>query len=55
MSDQKPNRKNALGRGLGALLEDSPAKNRTQEILPEAAKTGIFEISIEEIQVTFEF
>lgn len=51
MSDYKPNRKNALGRGLGALLEDSPAKNKPTEILPEVAKTGIFEISLEEIQV----
>lgn len=51
MADHKPNRKNALGRGLGALLEDSPAKTKSQEILPEAAKTGIFEISIQEIQV----
>lgn len=51
MADQKPNRKNALGRGLGALLEDSPAKSKTQDILPEVAKTGIFEISLEEIQV----
>jgi ParB family transcriptional regulator, chromosome partitioning protein len=51
MSDQKPNRKNVLGRGLGALLEDSPAKNKTTEILPEAVKTGIFEIPLEEIQV----
>jgi ParB family chromosome partitioning protein len=51
MSDQKPNRKNVLGRGLGALLEDSPAKNKSTEILPEATKTGIFEISLEEIQV----
>jgi ParB family chromosome partitioning protein len=51
MSDQKPNRRNALGRGLGALLEDSPAKHKSQEILPEVAKTGIFEIPLEEIQV----
>ncbi len=51
MADQKPNRKNALGRGLGALLEDSPAKAKSQDILPEVAKTGIFEISLEEIQV----
>lgn len=51
MSEQKPNRKNALGRGLGALLEDSPVKNKSQEILPEVAKTGIFEIPLEEIQV----
>ncbi|MDO8967049.1 ParB/RepB/Spo0J family partition protein [Algoriphagus sp.] len=51
MSENKPNRKNALGRGLGALLEDSPAKHKTNEILPEIAKTGIFEIPLEEIQV----
>ncbi|MBS4072628.1 ParB/RepB/Spo0J family partition protein [Algoriphagus aquatilis] len=51
MSDQKPIRKNALGRGLGALLEDSPAKHKSQDILPEVAKTGIFEIPLEEIQV----
>lgn len=52
MSDQKPNyKKSALGRGLGALLEDSPAKQRFGEILPDVVKTGIFEISLEEIQV----
>lgn len=51
MADQKSNRKNALGRGLGALLEDSPGKAKTQDILPEVAKAGIFEISLDEIQV----
>lgn len=52
MADQKPNRKKtALGRGLGALLEDSPAKNKSDEILPEVVKTGIFEIPLDEIQV----
>lgn len=51
MSENKPNRKNALGRGLGALLEDSPAKHKSNEILPEVAKTGIFEIPLGEIQV----
>lgn len=51
MSDHKPNRKSALGRGLGALLEDSPAKHKTTEILPEVTKTGIFEILLSEIQV----
>lgn len=52
MSDNKPNRKkSALGRGLGALLEDSPAKHKSEEILPEVQKTGIFEIPLEEIQV----
>ena len=38
MSDSKSPRKNALGRGLGALLEDSPAKGKAQEILPEVRK-----------------
>ena len=52
MSDQKPNRKkSALGRGLGALLEDSPAKHKSEEILPEVVKTGIFEIPLDQIQV----
>ncbi|WP_339877172.1 ParB/RepB/Spo0J family partition protein [uncultured Algoriphagus sp.] len=52
MSDQKPNRKKSvLGRGLGALLEDSPAKHKSEEILPEVVKTGIFEIPLEQIQV----
>ncbi len=51
MSDNKPNRKSALGRGLGALLEDSPAKHKSHEILPEVAKTGTFEIPLDEIQV----
>jgi len=51
MSDQKPNRKSALGRGLGALLQDSPAKGKSDEILPEVARTGISEILLEEIQV----
>ena len=52
MSDQKPNRKKSvLGRGLGALLEDSPAKHKSEEILPEVVKTGIFEIPLDQIQV----
>jgi ParB family chromosome partitioning protein len=32
-------------------LEDSPAKGKAQEILPEIQKTGIFEIPLTEIQV----
>lgn len=51
MSDQKSPRKNALGRGLGALLEDSPAKGKPQEILSEGNKGGIAEISLTDIQV----
>ncbi|MCS5490292.1 ParB/RepB/Spo0J family partition protein [Algoriphagus limi] len=52
MANNKPNRKkSALGRGLGALLQDSPAKSNSEEILPEVQKTGIFEIPIDSIQV----
>lgn len=52
MADHKPTKKKpALGRGLGALLQDSPAKHGSDEILPEAPKTGIFELSLESIQV----
>ncbi|GAA0881030.1 ParB/RepB/Spo0J family partition protein [Algoriphagus jejuensis] len=51
MADNKPNRKSALGRGLGALLEDSPAKHKSSDILPEIARAGIFEIPLTEIQV----
>lgn len=32
-------------------MEDSPAKHKPNEILPEIAKTGIFEIPLSEIQV----
>ncbi|GAB3647898.1 ParB/RepB/Spo0J family partition protein [Echinicola sediminis] len=51
--NQKPiNRKKALGRGLGALLEDSSKQNnQTKEkevLLPSA---GIHEVSLDEIQV----
>src|SRR5690554_5663359 len=43
-------KKSALGRGLGALLQDSPQKtNReVEDVRPQA---GIHEISLEEIQV----
>lgn len=52
MADQQPNKKrSALGRGLGALLEDSPAKHKSDEILPEVVKAGIFEIKLSQIQV----
>jgi ParB family chromosome partitioning protein len=52
MTDQKPiKKKSALGRGLGALLEDSPAKHKSDDLLPEAVKTGIFEIPLTKIQV----
>jgi ParB family transcriptional regulator, chromosome partitioning protein len=52
MADKKPTpKKNALGRGLSALLEDSPQKNQPQELLPSSSGTGIYEISLAEIQV----
>lgn len=52
MADKKPTpKKNALGRGLSALLEDSPQKTQPQELLPSSSGTGIYEISLAEIQV----
>ena len=52
MADQQPKKKKSvLGRGLGALLEDSPAKHKSEEILPEVIKAGIFEIKLSQIQV----
>lgn len=52
MADQKPTRKkSALGRGLGALLEDSPAKESKKDILPEVNKTGVAEILLSQISV----
>lgn len=52
MTDQKPiQKKSALGRGLGALLEDSPAKHKSDDLLSEAVKIGVFEIPLTQIQV----
>ncbi|WP_291784391.1 ParB/RepB/Spo0J family partition protein [Cecembia sp.] len=52
MADKKPtNKKPALGRGLGALLKDSPQKNQTQDVLPAQPVVGIYEIALSEIQV----
>ncbi|MGY6744172.1 MAG: ParB/RepB/Spo0J family partition protein [Cecembia sp.] len=52
MSDKKqPNKKPALGRGLGALLKDSPQKTSTTEVSPPQPAVGIYEISLSEIQV----
>jgi len=52
MADKKPmHKKNALGRGLGALLEDSPRKNQNQEILPAQIPAGINEILVSQIEV----
>lgn len=52
MADKKPTpRKNALGRGLGALLNDSPKKNKAAEDDTSPTSAGIFEIPLSEIQV----
>jgi ParB family chromosome partitioning protein len=52
MVDQRPIKKRSvLGRGLGALLEDSPAKHPHEGILPEMVQAGIFEIKLSQIQV----
>ncbi len=55
MADNKttsPKKRKALGRGLGALLQDSPQKKSTGEGSESAHPVaGIFEISIDEIQV----
>jgi len=44
-------KKNALGRGLGALLQDSPQKSNRQPEANPSPNTGIYEIPLEEIQV----
>jgi ParB family transcriptional regulator, chromosome partitioning protein len=56
MANNKPiKKKSALGRGLGALLEDSPKKNRQQaeevDTLPSNPTASINEVLLEEIQV----
>ncbi len=51
--NQKPTkRKKALGRGLGALLQDSPQqKSRPEEEQNQNPVAGIYEVSLSEIQV----
>jgi ParB family transcriptional regulator, chromosome partitioning protein len=52
MANSKPTpKKSALGRGLGALLEDSPQKNKSQELMPAQPVVGINDIALTEIQV----
>lgn len=52
MANSKPTpKKSSLGRGLGALLEDSPQKNKSQELIPAQPVVGINEIALSEIQV----
>ena len=52
MADKKPiQKKNALGRGLGALLQDSPQKAPKEELIPTPVAASINEIPLTEIQV----
>ncbi|MCH7411405.1 ParB/RepB/Spo0J family partition protein [Belliella sp. DSM 111904] len=51
MADKRPQKKSALGRGLGALLQDSPQKTQKDELIPAQSSAGIYEISVAEIQV----
>lgn len=52
MTDKKPTpKKSALGKGLGALLQDSPQKNKSESLIPAYPTAGIFEIALDEIQV----
>ena len=52
MTDKKPTpKKSALGKGLGALLQDSPQKNKSESLMPSYPTAGIFEIFLDEIQV----
>jgi ParB family chromosome partitioning protein len=50
-ADNPIKKKNALGRGLGALLQDSPQKISRQNEGESSPTAGIFEIGLEEIQV----
>lgn len=50
-ADNPIKKKNALGRGLGALLQDSPQKSSRQNEGGSSPTAGIFEIALEEIQV----
>jgi ParB family chromosome partitioning protein len=52
MADNKTTKKrSALGRGLGALLQDSPATNRPEREEVVHPVAGIYEIDLSEIQV----
>lgn len=52
MADNKTTKKrSALGRGLGALLKDSPATNRPEREEVVHPVAGIYEIDLSEIQV----
>lgn len=52
MADKKPKRRNALGRGLGALLDDAPASASKEKLSSDATIVNtINEIDLEEIEV----
>lgn len=52
MSDNKPKRRNALGRGLGALLDDSPIEKPIRSLRERAAGVGnISEVALDQIEV----
>jgi ParB family transcriptional regulator, chromosome partitioning protein len=52
MADNKTTKKrSALGRGLGALLQDSPSNNRPEGDVVVHPVAGIYEIELSEIQV----
>lgn len=52
MADKKPKRRNALGRGLGALLDDAPSSTQ-DDFLPKEVKStnSINEIDLLDIEV----
>ncbi|MEQ9286712.1 MAG: ParB/RepB/Spo0J family partition protein [Cyclobacteriaceae bacterium] len=52
MSDNKPKRRNALGRGLGALLDDSPVEKPIRSLRERTAGVGnISEVALDQIEV----
>ncbi|NJN25426.1 MAG: ParB/RepB/Spo0J family partition protein [Cyclobacteriaceae bacterium] len=52
MSDNKSKRRNALGRGLGALLDDAPASSHPEKLMPEVNPVNtINEIDLLNIEV----
>ena len=53
MSENKPKRRNALGRGLGALLDDSSTLEKSPRRLRErtAANGSVSEVSLDQVEV----
>lgn len=44
-------KRNALGRGLGALLEDSPTVNKSEKLVSDSAVAAMNEINLDDIEV----